>query len=94
MVEEKVILQVLAEQQEYVQSYEPQKWKILVFKTIVTMPLLQRTLGGAWKMSFTLNFCADAQTLFWIFIITRRVLVLRKSTSLYAIKTRLWNSFR
>lgn len=26
MVDEKVILQVLAEQQEYVQSYEPQKW--------------------------------------------------------------------
>ena len=26
MVYEKVILQVLAEQQEYVQSYEPQKW--------------------------------------------------------------------
>ena len=26
MVDEKVILQVLAEQQEYVQSYDPQKW--------------------------------------------------------------------
>lgn len=31
---------------------------------------------------------------FWTFIITRRVHVLRKSTSLYVIKTRQWNSFR
>lgn len=31
---------------------------------IVTMRLQQRTLGGAWKMSFTLSFCADAQTHF------------------------------
>ena len=26
MVEEKIILQVLSEQQEYVQNYNPQKW--------------------------------------------------------------------
>lgn len=47
MVEEKVILQVLAEQQEYVQSYEPQKWVGRYEETLFELdsPLAQVVIG-------------------------------------------------
>lgn len=47
MVEEKVILQVLAEQQEYVQSYEPKKWVGRYEETLFELdsPLAQVVIG-------------------------------------------------
>ena len=47
MVDEKVILQVLAEQQEYVQSYEPQKWVSRYEESLFELdsPLAQVVIG-------------------------------------------------
>lgn len=47
MVDEKVILQVLAEQQEYVQSYDPQKWVSRYEESLFELdsPLAQVVIG-------------------------------------------------